>query len=831
MKNILLVLIFLPSLLLAQKKVVESSDSKSLQKERAELENEREKLRKEKEDFEAEKKKFYETEAKEVEEAGKKPNKQSDEDFFRLEENIVVSASKKEQKVSDAPAAVYVISEKQIKERGYRVLTDALVDQPGFNFIHAYGVWPELMFQRGMINNSNQRSIVYIDGVPQNILSENSILAGTLRFPLHNVERIEIINGPASSLYGANAFNGIINIITKSGKDHPGNEVTGMYGAWESNGRNPGYAGTITSRNSIGKGEDAIQYSASAYYYKTDGPYFGDQKRLDKPNVSPNDTSYYYESKACGGQCQADSKSVGYYWSDRYNIANVDSYNITGKFSYKGFRFESINHQYIAGTGNFQNGTRRLDYRDRGLETDNYDSRNNFRRLGILNGQISPNGQVGAEWNFRNNAIYMAYLWVINKKLNLDSELIARSTSLLNTSVEALYKNPGPYAFYKPDDVTLNPRSRPDYGNEIREKLTYDYSDRLSITVGTELSYTVVPRGYNSFQSFKYSNYGLYGQAIYTPISIVSFTVGYRFDDNTLYGKTYNPRIGTIIKPFENFTIKLLYGTGFRPPSGWELFSATSARKENTKLSPERMKSYEIGLEYRLLGKSTFALNGFYNRVHDIILEVKTDDASLDPVTKLRPANGTWNQNQNAGDSKIYGLELNNETAILKNLKLNFNYSHTKGDFINLSRLLTASPAVEGRSGDNYALDVLNAATNRSFVPEKGRIPLYPENMANLGLTWYILNNLSFYIANNWLDVRRNVATNPVKNTQQMYFVKTNIRWEDAFVEGLSLQLQINNLFNKQFFDPGARTAEGLGTPTLMPLEGRNFWLTLGYKF
>ncbi len=81
------------------------------------------------------------------------------------------------------------------------------------------------------------------------------------------------------------------------------------------------------------------------------------------------------------------------------------------------------------------------------------------------------------------------------------------------------------------------------------------------------------------------------------------------------------------------------------------------------------------------------------------------------------------------------------------------------------------------------------------------------------------------------MDVRRNVATNPIKSTKQINFVKTNIRWDDAFAEGLFIQLQINNLFNQQFFDPGARTAEGLGSPTLMPLEGRNWWLTMGYKF
>ena len=137
-----------------------------------------------------------------------------EEDFFKLEDNIVITASRKVQKVSEAPASVYVITDKQIRARGYRTLVDALHDVPGFDFQHTYGVYPELIHQRGLVGENN-RTLVYVDGVPDNNINENAVLAGTIRFPLNNVARIEIVSGPASALYGANAFNGIINIITK----------------------------------------------------------------------------------------------------------------------------------------------------------------------------------------------------------------------------------------------------------------------------------------------------------------------------------------------------------------------------------------------------------------------------------------------------------------------------------------------------------------------------------------------------------------------------------------------------------------------------------------
>lgn len=113
--------------------------------------------------------------------------------FLLLEEQIVVTATRTKSKIKDAPAAVYVITRKQMEERGYRTLIDALKDVPGFDFQHTYGVYPELVHQRGLIGE-NTRSLVYVDGVSDNNISGVGPLAGTLHFPLSNVDRIEIVS-------------------------------------------------------------------------------------------------------------------------------------------------------------------------------------------------------------------------------------------------------------------------------------------------------------------------------------------------------------------------------------------------------------------------------------------------------------------------------------------------------------------------------------------------------------------------------------------------------------------------------------------------------------
>jgi len=126
----------------------------------------------------------------------------------------VITATGSEQKISEAPATMNVITSKQIEERGYEQLEDALRDIPGIDFIHLNGYAPTLIYFRGMYGAENLRALLMIDGIPENNIIGGNDMAGPA-YSLHNVKRIEVIWGPASALYGANAFGGVINIITK----------------------------------------------------------------------------------------------------------------------------------------------------------------------------------------------------------------------------------------------------------------------------------------------------------------------------------------------------------------------------------------------------------------------------------------------------------------------------------------------------------------------------------------------------------------------------------------------------------------------------------------
>lgn len=132
------------------------------------------------------------------------------EELMFLDIPQVVTASKKAESIDDAPNAVYVVTEEQIKERGYNTLSDVLKTIPSMNVF--YKDITSVAQVRGIAPNDNEKVTIMIDGHP--IISANE---GALEGPINldNVAKIEIIVGPGSVLYGADTLCAIVNLITK----------------------------------------------------------------------------------------------------------------------------------------------------------------------------------------------------------------------------------------------------------------------------------------------------------------------------------------------------------------------------------------------------------------------------------------------------------------------------------------------------------------------------------------------------------------------------------------------------------------------------------------
>ena len=129
-------------------------------------------------------------------------------------EDVIVSASKRAQKLSEAPSAVYVISAADIKAQGFTTLADLLRYAPGMD-VYRVNDGNAIVGVRGFADEANNLVLVLIDGRQVNVELFGSSFLDNLPITLGEIERVEIVRGPNSTLYGANAFSGIVNIISK----------------------------------------------------------------------------------------------------------------------------------------------------------------------------------------------------------------------------------------------------------------------------------------------------------------------------------------------------------------------------------------------------------------------------------------------------------------------------------------------------------------------------------------------------------------------------------------------------------------------------------------
>ncbi len=135
-------------------------------------------------------------------------------------QNVVVTATGFEQEIADAPASISVITREQLEGKFYRDVTDALQDIPGVSI--EGGAGGKIESTSVNIRGMNESYVLFmVDGKPLGASSEayyNGFGGGAQTSwlpPLSSIERIEVIRGPMSSLYGSSALGGVINVITK----------------------------------------------------------------------------------------------------------------------------------------------------------------------------------------------------------------------------------------------------------------------------------------------------------------------------------------------------------------------------------------------------------------------------------------------------------------------------------------------------------------------------------------------------------------------------------------------------------------------------------------
>jgi outer membrane cobalamin receptor len=133
------------------------------------------------------------------------------EDLMQLE---VVTASRLEEKLTRSTSVMSVITARDIERAGFRTIYDVLARVPGF-FPSSQATW-KLVGTRGLVADGNDHILLLVDGHPQNSIVAHGYQQQDLMPVLEKVERIEIIRGPGSVLWGTSAAHAIVNVVTKT---------------------------------------------------------------------------------------------------------------------------------------------------------------------------------------------------------------------------------------------------------------------------------------------------------------------------------------------------------------------------------------------------------------------------------------------------------------------------------------------------------------------------------------------------------------------------------------------------------------------------------------
>jgi iron complex outermembrane receptor protein len=196
-------------------------------------------------------------------------------------ETSVVAASKREQTLNEAPTSVSVVFAQEVAEAdGATTLAEVLKYTIGLDYVRGFEGHYNIS-ARGFNNYLNNTVLLLIDGRTVNTPQTNVINWSGVTISEHEIDRIEVIKGPGSALYGANAFSGVINIITKSPRELEGTTAS------VSAGSRGTFSGSLTTAGV----REKLAYKISGGYFENDD-FIVPAVRDTIPGVKPTPTNY-----------------------------------------------------------------------------------------------------------------------------------------------------------------------------------------------------------------------------------------------------------------------------------------------------------------------------------------------------------------------------------------------------------------------------------------------------------------------------------------------------------------------------------------------------------
>ncbi|MDW3095060.1 MAG: TonB-dependent receptor [Gammaproteobacteria bacterium] len=529
------------------------------------------------------------------------------------DEELVSIATGTAQPISKAPAVASVITAADIKEIGARDIDDVLETVPGLHVSRSpIGSVPIYTF-RGIYASQNPQVLILINGISISNLftgNRNQVWGG---MPVESISRIEVIRGPGSAVYGADAFAGVINIVTKTGSEINGTEVGLRYGSFD----------TKESWILHGGNYAGFEVGLMAEIKSTDGHHEdvnSDVLTGSGASLTPGSTT--------NGRDNLDLR------------LDVEK----GMWNFRGGLQRRRNVEIGFGVG-------------QALDTNaEYESDRWNADLTYLNPEIADNLDFQVQASFFNT-----------------SQIVSEDTFILPpgapmTPPIGLIGNPEVWERHWRFNTTSlftgfeNHQIRVGAGYTHSEIYRVEDNNNFNMT-GLVMDVSDTPFAFLP-EKHRDNKFGFI-QDVWSIANDWELTAGIRYDDYNDFGDTWNPRAALVWSARYDTTVKLLYGQAFRAPSFAEFRNrpVNPVAVGNDDLDPEEIETIEFAVDYRPFEDLHFIANVFYYEWDDIITFV------ADPL----PA--TTFTAQNAGEQTGYGFELEMEWNPNSTFSLLANYA------------------------------------------------------------------------------------------------------------------------------------------------------------
>ncbi|MCX6174619.1 MAG: TonB-dependent receptor [Ignavibacteriales bacterium] len=598
-------------------------------------------------------------------------------------DEVIVSTDRTDKYLRNSPYSELLVGKEQIESKPFQSLSDALKEEPGISLLRDC-VWGTEVSIRGL---NRENVVTLINGY--RIATSTEVAARLSTIDLNDVERIEIIKGASSSIYGSGASGGIVNIITKSPQ---------LYDKFSMNGN---FSTGYNSVNNMSSWSGILYIGDSFWSSKFSGSYRKAQNIQTPVGELKNSQFEDYSFSGALNLLPFDNHTL----KIEYQLLKANNIGIPGASVFPNnadVSYPDVKRELISAGYEIRNISKVLyklsaaysyQFIKRDLENIPYTVQNiqatettPARRVSIL--KITPgadhkNNNLQIHGNFllteKNNLVLGIDYWdrsyngerqkyQLIEVLNSVGDVVSTTNKVINEKPlpDSKYKS---YGLFAQDDVEL-------------------FKDKLSLSLGV-----------------RYDKINVSGETTLNPIyEIVNGVINYSppgqqiiWNKINVNDASYSGNIGIKYSVNQDFDFTLGLGLSFRSPSLEERFQyidqGSYVRVGNPNLKPERGKSVDLGVRYYSSGLKII-LSIFFNYFNDLVTEIPGTFDGRNAFVKT-----------NIGEARMYGFDLHADYNFYDNHILYATASYVKGDDITTAGNLSEIPPLNGNVGIKFGLN------------------------------------------------------------------------------------------------------------------------------